>query len=56
MWEVLVKYKSSIKKVVSVNSKGVVKGRKAGSANITVTSGKAKFVIKVKVKKKAKSK
>lgn len=47
-----VSFKSSNKKVASVTSKGVVKGLKAGSATITVTSKenkkvKAKFKVKV---------
>ncbi len=46
-----IKYKSSNKKIVTVNSKGVVKGKKVGKAKVTVTAGKAKFVITVTVKK-----
>ena len=41
-----VKYKSSNKKVAAVSSKGVVTGKKAGKATITVTSKKNKKVKK----------
>lgn len=43
-------YKSSNKKVVSVTSKGVVKGLKKGTATITVQSGSKKMTCKVTVK------
>jgi len=45
-----VKWKTSNKKVVSVTSKGVVKGLKKGSATITAYSGKIKMTFKVTVK------
>ncbi len=45
-----IKYKSSNKKVATVSSKGVVKAKKKGTANITVTSGKKKVTVKVTVK------
>ena len=45
-----VTYKSSNKKVVSVTSKGVVKGLKKGTATITVRSGSRKMTCKVTVK------
>ncbi len=51
-----VTYKSANKKIASVNSKGQVKGVKAGSTKITVTSKKnkkKKATIKVVVKKAA---
>ena len=46
-------FKSSNKKIATVNSKGVVKGKKAGTAKITVTSKsnkKQKKIITIKVK------
>ena len=46
-----VKWKSSKPSIASVNSKGVVKAKKAGSANITVKSGKVKAVVKIQVPK-----
>lgn len=46
-----VTYKSSDKKIVSVTSKGVIRGLKAGKAKITVASGKKKYVVTVTVKK-----
>ena len=49
-----VTFKTSNKKVVTVNGKGVMRAKKAGSAKITVKAGKAKFIITVKVKKKQK--
>lgn len=45
------KFKTSNKKVATVNSKGVITGKKAGTAKITVTVGKYKKVLTVKVKK-----
>lgn len=45
-----VKFTTSNKKVVSVNSKGVVKAKKAGKAVITVTCGNKKVKVKVTVK------
>ena len=47
----VIRYKSSNKKIVTVSKKGVIKAKKAGTAKITVKAGKAKFVIKVKVRK-----
>lgn len=50
-----VTYKSSKKKVATVNKKGVIKGKSAGTAKITVTSKKNKKVkakVTVTVKKK----
>ena len=46
-----ISYKSSNKKIATVSAKGVIKAKKAGTVKITVKAGKAKFVIKVKVKK-----
>ncbi len=46
-----VTFKSSNKKVAVVNAKGVVRAKKAGTAKITVKSGKKKVVCKIKVKK-----
>ena len=43
-------YKSSNKKVATVTSKGVVKGRRKGTATITVQSGSRKMTCKVTVK------
>lgn len=45
-----VKYSSSNKKVVTVNGKGKLVAKKAGTAKITVQAGKKKFRITVKVK------
>lgn len=48
------KFKSSNKKIATVNSKGVVKGKKAGTVRITVTSKsnkKQKKILKIAVKK-----
>lgn len=45
------KFKSSNTKVATVNSKGVITGKKAGTTKITVTFGKYKKVLTVKVKK-----
>lgn len=44
-----VTYSSSNKKVATVSSKGVIKAKKAGTAKITVKSGKKKVVVTVKV-------
>lgn len=46
-----VKYSSSNKNIAAVNSKGVITGRKVGTAKITVTSGSKKFIVTVKVTK-----
>ena len=46
-----VTYATSDKKTATVTAKGVVKGKKAGTVKITVTSGKKKAVVTVKVKK-----
>lgn len=43
-------YKSSNKKVATVNSKGKVKAKKKGTATITVTSGLKKVKVKVTVR------
>lgn len=45
------KWSSNKKKIATVTSKGVVKGKKAGTAKITVKSGKKSAKFKVKVKK-----
>lgn len=45
-------YTSSDKKIVKVNSKGVVKAVKPGKAKITVKAGSKEFVVTVKVTKK----
>ena len=45
-----VTFTSSNKKVATVNAKGVVKAKKAGTAKITVKAGKKKAIVKVKVK------
>lgn len=47
-----VTYSSSNNKIVSVDKKGKLTAKKAGSAKITVKSGKKKFVITVTVPKK----
>ena len=44
-------YKSSGKKIATVNSKGVITARKAGKTKITVKSGKKKFTVTVTVTK-----
>lgn len=44
-------YKSSNKKIVSVDAKGVITARKNGTAKITVASGKKKVIVTVKVAK-----
>ena len=43
-------YKSSNKKVITVNAKGRLKALKKGTAVITVKSGKKKVTCKVTVK------
>ncbi len=43
-------YKSSNKKIAAVSARGVVKANMAGTASITVMSGKQKFIVKVIVK------
>ncbi len=50
------KFKSSNKKIATVSSKGVVKGKKAGKVKITVTAKKNKQrkTVKITVKKKDK--
>lgn len=45
-----VTYTSSNKKIATVSSKGVITGKKKGTAKITVKAGKKKFTVKVKVK------
>lgn len=45
-------FKSSNKKVVTVNAKGVVKAKKAGKANIVVKANGLKKTVQVTVKKK----
>ncbi len=45
-----VTFKSSKKRVATVTKKGVVKGVRKGTANITIKAGKKKVVVKVKVK------
>lgn len=47
-----VKWKSSKKKVASVTKKGVVKGKKAGTAKITARCGGKSYTCRVTVKKK----
>lgn len=46
-----ISYSSSNKKVVTVSSKGIIKGIKAGTTKITVKSGTKKFVVTVTVPK-----
>lgn len=46
-----ISYSTSDKKVAVVNAKGVITGKKAGTAKITVKSGSKKYVITVKVTK-----
>lgn len=46
-----IKYSSSNRNIAAVNSKGVITGRKVGTAKITVTSGSKKFIVTVKVTK-----
>ena len=45
-----VTYRSSNKKIATVSSKGVVKGRRKGTVTITVKSGKVTKKIKITVK------
>ncbi len=45
-----VTYTIKDKKIASVNSKGVVRGKKKGETKLTIRSGKKAFTIKVKVK------
>lgn len=45
-----VTYKSSNKKIATVSKKGVIKGKKKGTATITIKSGKITKKCKVKVK------
>lgn len=47
-----VKYKSSNKKVATVNAKGVVTAKKPGKAKITIQSGSKKATCTVTVRKK----
>ena len=44
-------YSTSNKKIATVSSGGVIRGRKAGTAKITVKAGTKRFVLTVKVKK-----
>ena len=44
-------FKTSSKKIVTVTKAGVIKARKAGTAKITIKSGKKKKTVKVKVEK-----
>ena len=46
-----ISYSTSDKKVAAVNAKGVITGKKAGTAKITVKSGSKKYVITVKITK-----
>ncbi len=43
-------YKSSKKKIATVNKKGVIKGVKKGSCKITIKCNGVKKVVKIKVK------
>ena len=45
-----VTYSSSNKKILTVSKKGLIKAKKKGTATITVSSGKKKCRIKIKVK------
>ena len=45
-----VTYKTSNKKVATVNSRGVITAKKKGTAKITVKSGKKTYTVTVKVK------
>ena len=49
-----VKWKSSNKKVATVNSKGKVKAKKKGTATITAKVGGKKYKCKITVKKQIK--
>ena len=42
-----IKYKTSAKKIVSVTGSGRLKAKQAGSARVTITAGKKKFICKV---------
>ena len=46
-----VTYASSNQKIAAVTARGVITAKKAGTAKITVKSGKKKFIVTVKVKK-----
>lgn len=46
-----VTYRTSNKKVATVNKKGVIQAKKPGKAKITVKSGKKKFTVTLTVKK-----
>lgn len=46
-----ISYSTSDKKMAAVNAKGVITGKKAGTAKITVKSGSKKYVITVKITK-----
>lgn len=46
-----VTFKSSNKKIATVTSKGIIKAKKEGVAQITITSGKKKVKVTVRVMK-----